>query len=371
MAKEDTGTKTEKPTPKRRRDARKEGQVARSVDLVQWVALLVGSFVLPATVGTLLERLSQSTRTMLQVSARGEAGPAFGQLGEVIGMVALTLAPLFGVLFVVTAGGLAAQGGVVVAGKAIKPKWERISPKAGLKRIFSTQSLMETAKAVLRLVVFALVIWVVTVGTVRQLVGGTPTDLRAAVPVLGAGVLLMVRLAAVAGVAIGVADYFFQRHKMEKRLRMSRHDIRQEHKTAEGDPMVRSRRRSAHAKLSRNGLLAAVDDASVVVVNPTHVAVALRYADGEGAPRVVAKGGDEMARRIRERALASGVSVLEVRPLARVLFDVVNIGDHIPAELFEAVAVVLAFVMRNPERAWTSTVRRLDVAVPDAVGSTR
>lgn len=359
--------KTEKPTPKRRRDARKEGQVARSVDLVQWVVLLVATFVLPATVGTLLDRLSVTTRQAVQAAAKAEAGPSYGQLGDVLMLMALGLAPLFAVLFVVVVGGLAAQGGIVLAPGLVKPKWERLSPKVGLKRMFSSRSLMETAKAVLRLVVFGVVIWLVVLDTVRGLVAGTALDLQVAVPVLGGRLLLVLRVSAVMGVVIGLADLVYQRHQHEKRLKMSRHEVFQEHKNSEGDPVMRSRRRAAHAKLSRNALLSAVDDASVVVVNPTHVAVALSYSAGEGAPRVVSKGGDEMAVRIRERALAKGVPVLEVRPLARLLFDTVAVGQHIPAELFEAVAVVLAFVMRTPRRAWSGSVRRLDVALPEVV----
>ena len=364
MAKDSGGDKTEKPTPKRRREARKQGQVARSVDLVQWIALLVATFLLPGAIGSTLQRLTQETRSLFELAATGEPGPAYGRLGDLLGIMSITLAPLFGILFLVTVGGLMAQGGVVLAPGSVKPKWNRVSPKAGLSRLFSTQSLMETAKAVLRLVVFAAVVYSVVLGTVRDLVTGTPSDLGTAVPVLGQRLLTTLRLAAVAGVLIGVGDYFFQRHQVEKRLKMSRHEVRQEMKSSEGDPLMKGRRRSAHARLSRNAMLAAVDDASVVVVNPTHVAVALRYAEDLGTPRVVAKGGDEVARRIRERAVERGVPVLEVRPLARVLFDSVKVGEPIPVELFEAVAVVLAFVMRRPQRSWTGTIRRLEVRVP-------
>lgn len=361
--------KTEKPTPKRRREARQQGQIARSVDLVQWVGLLVATFVLPGTIRSLLNGLTTATQRILEVSAAGEPGPAFGQLGEVLATMALALAPLFGIMFLVTLIGLLAQGGVVLTGKTIQPKWERVSPKAGFKRLFSSQSVMETVKAVFRLVVFALVTWSVVLGTVRDLVGGTATDLAVAVPLLGHRMLLALRVAAVAGVLIGVGDFVYQRHQTEKRMKMSRHEVRQEMKSSDGDPMIRSRRRSAHARLTRNGMLAAVDDASVVVVNPTHVAVALRYVNGEGAPTVVAKGGDELARRIRERAMERGVPVLEVRPLARVLFNGVKVGHQVPAELFEAVAIVLAFVMRSPRRGWSGTVRRLDVPVPHPVAA--
>jgi flagellar biosynthesis protein FlhB len=371
MAKNDSGTKTEKPTPKRRQDARKEGQIARSVDLVQWVALLIATFVLPRTVGAAMDRLADASRQLLATAARGEAGPAFGALGELLVSLAAALAPLFVLMLVVVLLGLASQGGVVIATKALAPKWERISPKKGLKRIFSAQSLMETAKALTRLVIFGVVVWVVVRSSVLELLTGTPKSLDIVAPALGRTVLLTLRLSAAAGIVVGVADMVFQRWQQEKKLRMSRQDIRQEMKNSEGDPMVRSRRRAAHAKLSRNALLAGVDDATVVVVNPTHVAVALRYRDGDGAPVVVAKGGDEVARRIRERALEQRVPVLEARPLARVLFDTVDIGEHIPGELFEAVAVVLAFVFRDRRRAWSGGVHRIEVPVPRALVEAR
>jgi flagellar biosynthetic protein FlhB len=364
VAKADSGIRTEKPTPRRRREARQEGQIARSPDLVQWIALLAATFVLPATVSAAMGRLDSTTRQLLEVSASGHPGATYGRLGEMLWIMVVSLAPLFGLLVLVTAGGLALQGGITLAPKALLPKWERISPKAGFKRLFSAESLMETAKAVTRLAVFAVVIWVVVMGAIRPLLSGAPVELASAGSMLGGALLLALRVAAVAGIVVGVADYFFQRHMMERRLMMSKYDIHQEMKSTEGDPVVRGRRRVAHRKLSRNAVLSAVDDASVVVVNPTHVAVALRYRDGAGAPQVVAKGGDEVARRIRERAIASGVPVVEARSLARVLFDTVKVGDHIPPELFEAVAIVLAFVMRDRRPRWGRGVRSLRVPVP-------
>lgn len=369
MAGGGSGEKTEKPTPKKRQEARKEGQVAKSVDLVQWVSLLVATYVLPPVIGNLLDQLSSATREVVHLSARGETGPIYGQVGDLLLLSAQALLPLFLIGALISIAGLAAQGGVVLSGKMLKPKWNRVSPKAGFKRIFSAQSAMETGKALIRITAFALVLWTAAAGTIRPLIAGTPMDLELAVPTLGRELLSILRLCALTGVVIGVADYLFQRHQVEKKLKMSKHEVKQEMKSSDGDPLIRGRRRQAHAKLSRNGMLAAVDDASVVVVNPTHVAVALRYAAGEGAPRVVAKGGDELARTIRERAMAAGVPVLEVRPLARLLHDTIKVGDSIPVELFEAVAIVLAFVMRNPRKAWGGSIRPLHVPVPVLAGA--
>lgn len=358
-----TGEKTEKPTPKRLREARKKGQIPKSVDLTQWITLLAASFVIPAVVTGMGARLERLTHALLKAATTNRSEPILAELDGIVISIFSGIGPLFALAALVIIVTLASQGGVVLAGEQIKPKAERISPKAGLKRLFSTQPLVETGKAMIRLAVLGIVGMTLVRAMVGEHLVSVPRALDATLLRFGQQLLLLLRVSAAAGVVVGIADYAYQRYRTNKKLKMSKQEIKQEFKQSEGDPQIKGRRRQAHAQLSHNQLLAAVDEASAVIVNPTHVAVAIHYAEGTGAPRVVAKGGDELALRIRERAWAKGVAVVEARPLARVLHDRVKIGEEIPEELFRAIAIVLAFVMQHPPRGTADAVVRR-VAIP-------
>jgi flagellar biosynthetic protein FlhB len=356
----DSGQRTEKPTPKRLKEARRRGQIPRSPDLVGWLTLLLATFVLPALMRAIHDAMVAYLAVAREAIAAGELETAMEQARSTVGTSALVFAPVMALVLVVTAAGLVVQGGVTLTTEPLRPKLERISPKAGIKRLVSLQSVVETAKAVFRLLVLAVLVTQLTVGFITGYLGGSSRALGPAGAEIGAMLLLLVQLAATVGVFIGLGDYAFQRYKTAKQLRMSKHEVRQESRNTEGDPMVKQRRRTLHSKVSRNQMLAAVSDASVVVVNPTHVAVALAYRPGE-VPTVVAKGGDELARRIRERAFEAGVPVVETRPLARILHDLLEVGEEVPAHLYEAVAIVIAFVMRNRHAPFDRVVRRLTV----------
>ncbi len=343
----DSAQKTEKPTPRRLRDARQKGQIPRSVDLVQWVTLLTASFLLPSTLGRVLDGLDRRLDFALDVAGRGETGPA---LEAAVGMAAsasIGLSFLFGFVLVSSIVGMALQGGFVLSVDPVKPKWERVSPKTGFKRLFSAHSIMETVKAVARLLVLALLVSTVLTAAVNRHLFTAGLDLRTSADLLIEQILLVVRIAALVGSVIGVADYAFQRQQAMKKLKMSKQEIKDEQRRAEGDPVVRNRRRQAHAKLSRNQMLSAVGDATVVIVNPSHYAVALAYDHDGSAPTVVAKGTDELSWRIRQRATHHEVPVVESPPLARALHASVDVGESIPEAFFEAVAIVLAFVLRK------------------------
>lgn len=354
----DSAQRSEKPTPKKLKDARRKGQIPRSADLVGWVTILVASFVMPMVLGALRTTFTGYFVTVGQAIASGDQARAMAEAGSLSGQVSLVVLPFLFLLALVTVGGMVVQGGVTLTAQPLRPKLERISLKAGAKRLVSAQSAVDTAKAAFRLIALTLLVVKITSDHVDAHLGGTTRALEPTGVELGSSLLILVRLAAVLGLIVGLADYAFQRHKIAKQLRMSKHEVKQESRNTDGDPMIRNRRRAMHAKVSRNQMLAAVSEASVVVVNPTHVAVALAYAAG-GVPRVVAKGGDELALRIRERAFSAGVAVVEVRPLARMLHDLIDVGDEVPAHLYEAVAIVIAFVMRSPRVALERTVRRV------------
>lgn len=340
------GAKTEQPTPKRRREARRRGQIPRSTDLVGWIAIGVASYVVSPLAGAVHRQLAGYLREATISAASGDTSAAFAAARSMSIGVAGVLGVFLVIMAVTSLTAMVVQGGVTLTLQPLRPKWERLSPLAGFKRVFGPQSLVETAKAVLRLVVVSVLVARVTIDLVGGQLGTTPRPLGAAGILLAGSLLLVVRLAALAGIVIGLGDYAFQRLRVGRQLRMSKYEVKQEARTTDGDPFVRGRRRSLHAQLSRNQMLAAVGDARVVVVNPTHVAVALAYDEG-AVPTVVAKGSDDLALRIRERAFAAGVPVVETRPLARILHDMLDVGSEIPPELYEAVAVVIAFVMRR------------------------
>jgi flagellar biosynthetic protein FlhB len=324
------------------------------------VVVLVSTFAIPPMAAELHRRFADYFAEVAATIAAGDVDALLGRVGDLAFSVGLVLTPFLVLAMFLTAAGLAVQGGVTLTAEGMRPKLERISVKAGFRRLFSAQSVVETVKAMARLVVLAILVTVVAGDLVTGHLAGSRSDLAAAGAELAANLLLLVRAAALIGLVIGLADYAYQRHKVGKQLRMSKREIKQEARTSEGDPMVRSRRRSLHAKLTRNQMLSAVNDASVVVVNPTHVAVALAYEPG-AVPKVVAKGGDELAMRIRERAFDRGIPVVEARLLARILHDSLPVGAEVPADMYEAVAIVIAFVLRQPKTAVSRIVRSVHV----------
>ncbi len=360
MSANDSGQRSEAPTPKRRQEARRRGQIPRSADLVSWVTLGIASFVVPTFIGVVYRRLADYFFIAAQASAVGDHQAALEAARNLTIAVGAMLGIFLAAVAVVAAAGMAVQGGVTLTLQPMKPKWERISIVAGFKRLFGPQSLVDTTKASIRLVVLAALVFFVGVSVVANQLGTTPRPLGSAGQLLAGSLLLVVRLAAVAGIVVGLADYAFQRQRVGRQLKMTKYEVKQENKNTEGDPVIRGRRRSLHARVSRNQMLAAVGDAAVVVVNPTHLAVALAYR-GDGVPEVVAKGADDLALRIRERALTAGVPVVESRPLARLLHDHLDIGAEVPPMLYEAVAIVIAFVMRRSATRLPGVVDRLQL----------
>lgn len=360
MADNKGAQRSEKPTPKRLREARRKGQIPRSPDLVGWFTLFVASFVLPALLGAVRGVLTEYFRSVQDLLRAGEFNAAIGEANGLLQSIGLVFVPFLLFVAVVTAGGLAVQGGVTLSAEPLRPKMDRVSPKAGIKRLVSSQSAVDTAKAVFRLIVLVFIVFQVMMSQITEYLGGANRAMGTTGIEVGASLLLLARLAAIVGIAVGFGDYAFQRYKIGKQLKMTKDEVKRENRNTEGDPLTRSRRRSQHQKVSQNQMLSAVGDASVVLVNPTHVAVALSYDPG-GVPKMVAKGGDAMAARIRERAAHLDVPIVEVRPLARMLHDLIEVGDEVPAHLYEAVAIVIAFVMKSSKTSVDGTIRRVSV----------
>lgn len=335
--------KTEKPTPKKIKESRKEGQVPRTPEIGAWAAMLAFGLLLHWLVGWGADSLRELMIRSTAVAGDPSTDDALVLLreGSVTGLV-LSLALGLGVLAI---GVLAAagQGGIHMATKTLKPKWSRLNPLQGAKRMFGPHALWEGAKVLVKSSVVALLVWRAVDGLMPLLGGLLPMDV--AMQLVAEQATGLIRDAAVAGLIAAAADYAVQRRRIGKQIRMSKHEVKQENKQSEGDPLVRSALRSRQLAAARNRMMADVPQADVVLVNPVHVAVALRYESDKGAPRVVAKGAGVVAARIRERAREARVPLVEDVPLARALHTACEVGQEIPAELYQAVAQVLAFVL--------------------------
>ncbi|MBN8929893.1 MAG: flagellar type III secretion system protein FlhB [Rhodospirillales bacterium] len=346
MAEEDgasPGEKTEPATQRRRQRAREAGQVAISRELASFAGLAAGIGVLLAAGGPLAKGLAVRLSVFL---AQADSASLAGSLGlQRAGVAALlAVAPLVLLVLVAGAGAVLGQSGFLVSGALLKPDLTRLDPRKGLRRLFAAESLVEAGKSVVKIAVIAAALWWSLSGAVERLIlfafdGPQHLPLHL-LPLLGgvAWVILGMQ-AAIAGV-----DLLFVHRRFSRRLRMSREDIRQELKETDGDPAIKGRIRQIRMQRARRRIRAAVAKATVVVTNPTHYAVALAYDRGtSAAPRVVAKGTDLMAARIREIAEEHRVPIVANPPLARALFRV-ELDREIQPEHYQAVAELIAYV---------------------------
>jgi len=251
-----------------------------------------------------------------------------------------------------------AQGGLHPATKKLKPQGSNLNPYKGIKRLVGPITLWEGAKILLKTLALGLVLWWVVRKVAPQLVQLGSAPLGSTLSITAKAVLSLVRASIIVGLIMAVADYLVQRRRIAKQLRMSKHDVKQEMKQSEGDANVKGAIRSRQLAMSRNRMMSDLASADVVVVNPTHVAVALRYEPGAGAPTVVAKGAGAIAAKIRERATEARVPLVENVPLARALHASCKVGQEIPASLYASVAQVLAFVMSLQKRGAAAGTHR-------------
>jgi flagellar biosynthesis protein FlhB len=359
------GEKTEDPTPQRLKKARKEGQIPRTQELGTWVGAAAASFLLPMLVRNAFDQVGAMFVQVGVVVETPEVEAVTALLGQALSTFVTVALPMAVALMVVGVAASAAQGGVTVTGKPMKPTLKKLNPFPGMKRMFGGHGLWEATKAVIKTAALGTVV-VVTSDRAQQLVSSAGAlPLSAITATFTDSAVLMIRVVAVTGLVIAIADYVIVRKRTMKELRMSKYEIQQEHKNSEGDPHVKAQRRATQMAMSRNRMMAEVADADVLLVNPTHVAVALKYEPDRGAPRVVAKGADEVAAKLRERAAEARVPLVQDVPLARALHASCEIGQEVPAQLFTAVARVLAFVMHLSARGVRGGFHRPGFAAPD------
>ena len=347
--------RTEKATPKRREEARRKGQIARRPELPAAVSFLAGLMMLRVTGDFILhhaESLFTKTVSLISIAEPLTLPTVHGILIDAgAGLGAMSL-PVVAAALVAGVSSNFAQGGLTFTPSALAPRFEKFNPVANLKRVFGSNGPVELLKSILKIAGLSLVCYEIVGQAIKDapsLVGAPPQQTFAAVSQLFYEVGLR---AGIVLVVLAALDYGYGWYKHEKSLRMTKQEVKDQMRQQEGDPLVKGKRRRAARALTQRRIAAEVPRADVVVTNPTHFAVALRYdRTKDAAPIVVAKGADMMAKRIREIARAHNVAVVENPPLARALYRTVEMGRTIPPEFFRIVAELLAYVYRQRERA--------------------
>lgn len=345
---ESSGEKTEQPTGKKREDARKEGNVPQSKEVTIAVTLIASFYIFkmlyPMIYGTMLtvikenfgfvselERLTVSDMNDFYIKCLLRYAVAAFPLLVIIGFAAIIVS--------------FAQTKMLVNFKSLKPKFDRMDPLQGIKKLFSLKGFVEILKSVLKIVLLIYIIYICIKNKLTQLPKLIDCTVEQAADFTGEVIFDIIEKVVIAFAVLAIADYIYQRFQYEKNLRMTKQEVKEEYKSTEGDPQIKGRIKSKQQEMARKRMLQDVPTADVVIKNPTHFAVALKYdLEKSGAPVVVAKGQDYLALKIIEIAEQSDVETVENVPLARALYAAVDLGQEIPREFYNQVAEVLAYV---------------------------
>lgn len=352
----DPESKTEEATPRKLEDARKKGDVAKSPDVAAALSLAGAAGVLLAGGGWFSTRIAEALTPFLAQPHAMVGGLQAGAGVEIAMRAVWAAAPFLAALMLAVllggVGGNLAQSGLIFTVEKIKPKWSKISPLQGVKRIFGPDGLVQFLKTFIKLSAVVLVCWWVLKPHVRELESLAAMSPASILPFArDLALALMLSALVFLGLTAG-ADYLWQRMRFAKRMRMTKEELKDEFKQSDGDPHVKAKLRQIRMQRGRQRMMQAVPDATVVITNPTHYSIALRYEpdQGDGAPVCVAKGVDALALRIREVAREHQVPIVENVPLARALYAAIDVDDVIPREHFEAAARIIGFVMQQRRR---------------------
>ncbi len=352
---DDLGEKTEAPTTKRRTEAREKGQIPKSQDLSGVMALFGAVVILMIFGGQITASLTALLRTMLAADASGEdlALPSMTvSTRQAFGQAALVMLPVLGLSAVLAYLTQFVQVGWNLSAEPIRPKLERLDPIKGVKRVFGKRGIVKTAINTLKLTIVVGVGWMVAAAN-AQTIAALPSLTALGAMAVAVRLLLILAFVLLAlMLAIALVDFLYQRWQHTQDLKMTKQQVKDEHRSMEGDPQLKGKRVQMAREIAMQRAGQAVPEADVVITNPTHFSVAIKYdAASMRAPKVTAKGADEIALRIRQLARKHEVPVIERPPLARALYWGVEVGQEISAEHYEAVAEILAFVYRMENRA--------------------
>ncbi len=346
------GEKTEKATPRKRQKAREKGQVFRSNDLNSALILIAVFAVIFFGFSYMLDSVQGFTREYLNGRLIQDVNVVTAQaiLFESVFLLSKVVIPILAVAALAGLAGNLMQVGFLFSTEPLTIKLERLNPVEGFKRIFSKRAMVEFVKSILKLGLTAGIVFHVISKNIGLFPLMMDMEIAQSIKNLLNLIFEMAMKIGVALLALGILDYLYQRWEHEKSLMMTKQEVKEEYKQTEGDPQIRARQRQKQREMAMRRMMAEVPKADVVITNPTHYAVALRYeADYMDAPMVVAKGLDFMAQRIKKVAQESGVTIVENQELARNLYYICDLGDVIPESLYQAVAQVLAFVYRQKQ----------------------
>lgn len=352
FANDEGGEKTEEPTAKKIEDSRKEGQVAKSKELSSACSLFALFLCLKIFVGFLGQRLVNMfyvfwRETPLYVRETFDSVTVWQILLDVLVYFVITCMPFILVAFIVAFLSQRVQIKWKVTGKPLEPKLSKLNPINGFKRMFSKQSLFDLALSIFKIILFMAVSYSVIKDNIGIFVTVYDLTIPDCLEILFDLVMELGMKISAVYMIISLADLVFQRWKHKQDLKMTKQEVKDEYKNQEGDPKVKAQQRQRMQQASRRRMMQSIPEADVVITNPTHFAVALRYDNTQSqAPVVTAKGADYLAFKIRDIAKENDVEIVENKPLARMLYSNVEVGNEIPAELYQSVAEVLAYVYR-------------------------
>lgn len=353
MADNPTGQKTEEPTPKRKEEAREEGNVAKSQELNQAFTLMGSFFLLYILFAGMMNSLLNKVTSLLTLSSLPTFGidEAYSLLMENIYFVARLVAPIMLASAIMGAVINFIQVGPLFTGKSMVPKFSNIDPIKGAKKIFSLKTLMELIKSLLKISAITLIAYIYLKKYLFKLTTVSQQGIRPGLVMLGTLIFRIATAIIIFLIVLGIIDYIYQRWEYKRNLKMTKYEVKQERKEREGDPLYKQKRREKQREFSLNRMMAKMEEADVVITNPTHIAVALKYdLEDMTAPVILAMGEGYVANKIKEKARELEIEIVENKAVARTLNEIGEIGEEIPSELYEAVAEILAYVYKQDNK---------------------
>ncbi len=345
------GEKTEQPTSKKRGNARDEGQVAKSQEISTALLFIVAFFSLNLLSGYMYDKIYTIMVESFKIISSFEDIFVAGYFGRYMANIALQtgliVLPLMAIVLILGVIVNVVQVGWKITTKPLKPKFSKLNPISGFKRIFSMRAIMELAKSIAKLLVILLVVYNTIKGQIMQIYLMFDYGLEHSIKIFAKLAVSMGISVGATFLIIGILDLVYQRYKLTKDLKMSKQEVKDEYKEAEGNPEVKGKIKSKMREAAMRRMMQDLPSADVIITNPTHFAVAIKYDGALGsAPKVLAKGQDFLALKIKEQAKEYDITIVENKPLARTLYASVEIGQEIPPDLYQAVAEVLAYVYK-------------------------
>lgn len=357
---EEQGEKTEEATDSRREDFRKRGQVAMTRELSTALFFLLMSALLYVTGRFFLQNLFE----IFGQAMGGEFIEKFreGHLREILLSVsykiAILVGPLFFISLVIGVASQVLQTGFLQVEDVLTPNLEKLNPLNSLGRIFSMKGVVELIKSFLKMTAIGFIMYLLLKSEIRQIPYLSAMSIEQILHYLGNILYKLILSCGLFMLVLAVADYFFQRWQLEKDMMMTKQEVKEEMKSRDGDPMIKARIRRVQKEIANRKMMSEIPKADVIITNPTHIAVAIKYSANLPAPQLVAKGADFMAEKIKELAREHNIPIVENKPLARTIFKTMKVGQVIPRELFVAVAEVLSYIYRLRRKKRKPTVNR-------------